>query len=113
MKAPKKPATIYRWVQDPTEACQGQARGRAARAAEAEPIPGRISLPAAGARRETGRLIVYEKRGSLGVITAKVQNVGDVYDEIDALLDEIERDEDVRTISIYTLNGLFASLPIR
>jgi hypothetical protein len=113
MKAPKKPATIYRWVEDPTQGCQGQTRGRAAKAAEAEPLPGRISFPAAGARKETGRLIIYEKRGSLGIITAKVQNVGEVYNEIDALLDEIERDEDIRTISIYTLNGLFASLPIR
>ena len=113
MKAPKKPAAIYQWVKDPTLACQGQARERAARAAEAEPLPGRISFTAAGARKETGRLIVYEKRGRLGIITAKVQNVGEVYDEIDALLDEIERDEDVRMISIYTLNGLFASLPIR
>ena len=52
-------------------------------------------------------------RADLGVITAKVQNVGEVYDEIDALLDEIERDEDIRAVAIYTLNGLFASLPIR
>ncbi len=113
MKAPKKPATIFQWVKDPTQACPGQARDRVARAMEPEPIPGRISVPSGGARKETSRFIVYEKRGSIGVITAKVQNVGEVYDEIDALLDEIELDEDIRTISIFTLNGLFASLPIR
>jgi hypothetical protein len=113
MKASKKPAAIHQWVKDPTQACQGQARERAARAAEAEAIPVRIPFPAAGARKETGRHLVYEMGGSRGVITAKVQNVGEVCDEIDALLDEIERDEEVRMISIYTLNGLFASLPIR
>lgn len=113
MKAPKKPATIFQWMKDPTQTCPGQARDRVARAMEPEPIPGRISIPAGGARKETGRFIVYEKRGSIGVITAKVQNIGEVYDEIDALLDEIELDEDIRTISIFTLNGLFASLPIR
>ncbi|OPY11290.1 MAG: hypothetical protein A4E69_02939 [Syntrophus sp. PtaB.Bin138] len=113
MKAPKKPAAIYEWMKDPTQTCPGQARDRVARVMEPEPIPGRISFPAAGARKDTGRFIVYEKRGSLGVITARVQNIGEVYDEIDALLDEIERDEDIRTISIFTLNGLFASLPIR
>ena len=113
MKASKKPATIYEWMKDLTQTCPGQARDRVARVMEPEPIPGRISFPAAGTRRETGPFIVYEKRGSLGIITAKVHNIGEVYDEIDALLDEIERDEDIRTISILTLNGLFASLPIR
>jgi enoyl-CoA hydratase/carnithine racemase len=49
----------------------------------------------------------------MATITANVWNVGEVYDEIDSLLDEIERDEDVRAVAIYTLNGLFASLPIR
>lgn len=113
MKTSKNPAIIYRCATDQTLACQGRTRGRAARVAETEPIPGRISVPAAGARRETGRFIVYEKRGCLGIITAKVKNAGEVYAEIDALLDEIERDESVRVISIYTLNGLFATLPIR
>lgn len=113
MKAPKKPAAIYEWVKDPTQICPGQARDRVARVMEPEPIPGRISVPTGGTRKDTGRFIVYEKRGSIGVITAKVHNIGEVYDEIDALLDEIERDGDIRTISIFTLNGLFASLPIR
>jgi hypothetical protein len=82
-----------------------------------EPIPGRISVPAGGVaervRKAAGRFVRYEKRGNLGIITAKVQNVGEVYDEIDALLDEIERDKDIQAVAIYTLNGLFASLPIR
>ena len=117
MNKPNKPATIYKWIEDPTKACAGQTRGRMAEAVVSGPIPGRIGVPAGRsadrARNSDKRLILYEKRGSLGVITAKVQNVGDVYDEIDALLDEIERDGDIRTIAIYTLNGLFASLPIR
>ena len=117
MNTPNKPATIYQWSEDPTKACSGQTRGRMAEAVVSEPIPGRSGVPAGRAaervRKSDNRLILYEKRGSLGVITAKVQNVGDVYDEIDALLDEIERDGDIRTIAIYTLNGLFASLPIR
>ncbi len=114
MNAPNKPATVYQWIDDPTQSCKGQTR---ARVADAAAIPGRISLPsgriAERVRKADSRLILYEKRGSLGIITAKVQNVGDVYDEIDILLDEIELDEEIRTIAIYTLNGLFASLPIR
>jgi hypothetical protein len=82
-----------------------------------EPIPGRIFVPAGGVaeqvRKAAGRFVLYEKRGNIAVITAKVQNVGEVYDEIDALLDEIEKDEDVRAVAIYTLNGLFALLPLR
>jgi len=42
-----------------------------------------------------------------------VQNIGEAYDEIDALLDRIEQDKEVQVVAIYTLNGLFASLPIR
>ena len=117
MKAPKKTATIFQWGEDPTRAFSGQARGRVAEVMVTEPIPGRIIVPAGGvaqrARKTTGRLVLYEKRGSLGVITAKVQNVGEVYDEIDALLDAIEKDEEIRAVAIYTLNGLFASLPLR
>ncbi len=117
MKAPKKPATIFQWVEDPTQACFGQTRARVAEVMVTEPVPGRIVVPAGGVaervRKAAGRFVLYEKRGNLGIITAKVQNVGDVYDEIDALLDEIEKDEDIRAVAIYTLNGLFASLPIR
>jgi len=117
MKAPKKPAVIFQFVNDPTQVCLGQARGRVAEVMVSEPIPGRIVVPAGGVaervRKAAGRLVLYEKRGPLGIITAKVQNVGEVYDEIDALLDAIEKDEDIRAVAIYTLNGLFASLPIR
>jgi len=117
MKAPKKTATIFQWVEDPTRAFSGQARGRVAEVMVAEPIPGRITAPAGGVaqqvRKASNRLVLYEKRGNLGVITAKVHNVGEVYDEIDVLLDAIEKDEDIRAVAIYTLNGLFASLPIR
>jgi hypothetical protein len=117
MKAPKKTATIFQWVEDPTEAFSGQARARVAEVMVTEPIPGRIYVPAAGVkervRKAAGRLVLYEKRGNLGIITAKVQNVGEVYDEIDALLDAIEKDVDIRAVAIYTLNGLFASLPLR
>jgi len=116
MKAPKKPAVIFQFVNDPTQICLGQARGRVAEVMVSEPIPGRIVVPAGGVAervRKVGRLVLYEKRGNLGIITAKVQNVGEVYDEIDALLDAIENDEDIRAVAIYTLNGLFASLPIR
>jgi|GEM_PF-510982 len=117
MKAPNKTATIFQFVNDPTQACAGQTRGRVAEVMVSEPVPGRIFVPAGGVaervRKAAGRFVLYEKRGNLGVITAKVQNVGEVYDEIDALLDEIERDQDIRAVAIYTLNGLFASLPIR
>ena len=117
MKAPNKPATIFQWVEDPTRAFFGQARGRVAEVMATEPIPGRITASAGGVaqrvRKTAGRLVLYEKRGNLGVITAKVHNVGEVYDEIDVLLDAIEKDEDIRAVAIYTLNGLFASLPIR
>lgn len=117
MKTQNKPAAIYQWIEDPTKACAGQTRGRMAEAVVSAPIPGRIGVPAGRVaervRNSDNRLILYEKRGNLGVITAKVQNVGEVYDEIDALLDEIELDGDIRMIAIYTLNGLFASLPIR
>ncbi len=117
MKAPNKTATVLQWVDDPTQTCLGQARARVAEVMVSEPIPGRISVPAGGVvervRKAAGRFVRYEKRGNLGIITAKVQNVGEVYDEIDALLDEIERDKDIRAVAIYTLNGLFASLPLR
>ena len=117
MKAPKKTATIFQWVEDPTSAFSGKARGRVAEVMATEPIPGRIIVPAGGVAQRvwkaSGRLVLYEKRGNLGIITAKVQNVGEVYDEIDALLDKIELDEDIQRIAIYTLDGLFASLPIR
>ena len=117
MKAPKKTATIFQWVEDPTSAFSGKARGRVAEVMATDPIPGRIIVPAGGVvqrvRKAAGRLVLYEKRGSLGVITAKVQNVGEVYNEIDSLLDAIEKDEEIRAVAIYTQNGLFASLPIR
>jgi hypothetical protein len=117
MRAPKKTATIFPWVEDPTQAFFRQARGRVAEVMVPEPIPGKIVVPAGGvaerARKATGRFVLYEKRGNIGVITAKLQNVGEAYDEIDALLDEIERDKDVRAVAIYTLNGLFALLPLR
>ena len=117
MKAPNKPATIFQFVNDPTQACLGQARGRVAEVMVSDPIPGRIFVPAGGSaqrvRKAAGRFVLYEKRSNIGVITAKVHNIGEVYDEIDALLDEVERDKDIRAVAIYTLNGLFASLPIR
>jgi hypothetical protein len=117
MKAPNKPAIILQFVNDPTKACLGQTRARVAEVMAVEPIPGRIFVPAGGVtervRKAAGRFVRYEKRGNLGIITAKVQNVGEVYDEIDALLDEVERDKEIRAVAIYTLNGLFASLPIR
>ena len=117
MKAPNNPATIFQWVTDPTETCLGQTRARVAEVMVTDPIPGRVFVPAGGyaarARKVAERIVLYEKQGPVGVITARVQNVGEVYDEIDALLDEIEKDEDIRAVAIYTLNGLFASLPIR
>ena len=117
MKAPKKTATIYQWVADPTEACLGKTRARVAEVMVTDPSPDRVFAPAGGyvgrGRKVAERIVLYEKRGPIGVITARVQNVGEVYDEIDDLLNRIEQDEDVRIIAIYTLNGLFASLPIR
>jgi hypothetical protein len=117
MRAPKETATIFQWIEDPTQVWLGQTKGRVAEVMVTEPLPGRIIVPAGGVaarvRKAAGRFVCYEKRGNLGIITAKVQNVGEVYDEIDALLDEIEKDEDIRAVAIYTLNGLFASLPIR
>ncbi len=117
MKAPNKTATIYQWVADPTQACLGKTRNRVAEVMIAEAIPGRVFVPAGGAaarvRRIPERLVRFEKRGAMGIITARVENVGEVYDEIDTLLDRIEQDEEVRVVAIYTLSGLFATLPIR
>jgi hypothetical protein len=117
MRAPDKAPTVIPWVTNPTETCIGRTRARVAEVMVSEPIPGRIVVPAKGqaaqVRTAAGRFVLYEKRGNIGVITAKVQNVGEVYDEIDALLDEIERDEGIRAVAIYTLNGLFALLPLR
>lgn len=117
MEAPKKTATIYQWIADPTQAGLGKTRARVAEVMTADAIPGRVFVPAGGAaarvRRVPERLVTYEKRGAVGIITARVENVGDLYDEIDALLDRIERDEEIHVVAIYGLNGLFASLPIR
>jgi len=117
MKAPKKTTSIFQWAADPAATCLGQKRARVAEVMVSDPIPGRVCVPAAGyaarARKEVSRLVLYEKRGNVGFITAKVSNVGEVYDEIDALLDEIERDKNIRTVAIFTLDGLFAALPIR
>jgi hypothetical protein len=117
MKAPNKTATICQWVTDPTDTCLGQTRARVAEVMVTEPIPGRIYVPAGGVatrvRKVPERIVKYEKRGPVGVITARVQNIGEAYDEIDALLDRIEQDKEVQVVAIYTLDGLFASLPIR
>jgi hypothetical protein len=117
MKAPKKTTSLFRWAVDLTAACIGQTRARVAEVMISDAIPGRGYVPSAGnvarARKEVSRLVLYEKRGDVGFITAKVNNVGEVYDEIDALLDEIERDKNIRTVAIFTLDGLFAALPIR
>ena len=117
MKAPNRTATIYQWVADPTQTCLGKTRARVAEVMTADAIPGRVFVPAGGnaarVRRLPERLVRYEKRGPVGIITARVENVGEVYGEIDALLDRIERDDEIRVVAIYTLNGLFASLPIR
>jgi len=117
MRAPSRTATIYPWIADPTEACLGRTRDRVAEVITADSIPGRVYPPTGGSATRVRRLpepmVKFEKRGSLGVITARVENVGEVYDEIAALLDRIEGDKEVRYVAIYTLNGLFASLPIR
>ncbi|HQG83826.1 MAG TPA: hypothetical protein PLH66_06755 [Syntrophales bacterium] len=80
-------------------------------------IPVRQAGPAGGntarVRRLARRPIKYTKRGPVGIIAAQVDNIGDVFDEIDAQLERIERDEEVRVVAIYTLSGLFATLSIR
>ena len=117
MRAPNKATTVFQWVIDPMETCIGRTRARVAEVMVPDLVPGRVHVPVGGhaaqARMAVDRFVLYEKKGSVGVITAKVNNVGEVYDEIDSLLDEIEKDEGVRTVAIFTLNGLFASLPIR
>ncbi len=117
MQAPNKTAAIYQLVADPIQACFGKTRARVAEVLTVDAIPGRVFVPAGGktarVRRLPERLVKYEKRGPVGIITARVENVGEVYDEIDTLLDRIEQDEEVRVVAIYTLKGLFASLPIR
>ena len=81
-----------------------------------DPIPCKVYSPAgvtaARVRRIAERLVRYEKRGPVGIITARVRNLGEVFDEVDSLLDRIEQDESVRVVAIYTLNGLFATMPI-
>ena len=117
MTAPNRTAAVVQWVADPTQACLGRTRARVAEVMTTEPIPGSVYSPvarmAARVQRIAERLVRYEKRGPVGIITARVQNLGDVYDEIDSLLDRVERDKDVHVVAIYTLNGLFATLPIR
>jgi hypothetical protein len=117
MRAPDIAPKVIQWVTDPTETCIGRTRARVAETIMPNPIPGKVYVPVGGyapqARKAAGRFVLYEKKGAVGVITAMVNNVGEVYDEIDALLDEIEKDKDVRNVAIFTQNGLFASLPIR
>ncbi len=117
MTAPDRTAAVVRRVADPTQACLGRMRARVAEVITTEPIPGRVYSPAgrtpARVRRIDERLVRYEKRGPVGIITARVQNLGEVYDEFDSLLDRIEQDKEVGVVAIYTLNGLFATLPIR
>ena len=107
----------YQRFADPIPACPGITRARVAEVMTDDTITGRGSGPAGGntarVRRPTGRPIKYTKRGPVGIITARVDNIGDVFGEIDAQLERIERDEEVRFVAIYTLSGLFATLSIR
>ena len=102
---------------DPIPACSGRTRARVAEVMTDDPIPVRQAGPAVGnaarVRRLTRRTIKYTKRGAVGIITAQVDNIGDVFDELDAQLERIERDEEVRVVAIYTLSGLFATLSVR
>jgi len=102
---------------DPIPACSGRTRARVAEVMTDDAIPVRQAGPAGGntarVRRLTRRPIKYTKRGPVGLIAAQVDNIGDVFDEIDAQLERIERDEEVRVVAIYTLSGLFATLSIR
>ncbi len=117
MRTPNKATTVFLRIANPMETCIERTRARVAEIILPDPVPGKVHVPAGGnaaqARKAVGRFVLYEKKGSVGVITAKVNNVGEVYDEIDALLDEIEKDRDIRNVAIFTQNGLFASLPIR
>jgi hypothetical protein len=116
MTGTNRNATVVPWVADPTLACLGRTRARVAEVITTDPVPGRVFPPIAGpaarVQRIAGRLVRYEKRGSVGIITARVRNLGEVFDEIDSLLDRIEQDGSVRVVAIYTLNGLFATMPI-
>ena len=115
MKGFNRNATVVPWVTDPTQACLGRTRARVAEVMTTEPVPGRVFPPVAGpaarVRRIAGRLVRYEKRGPVGIITARVRNLGEVFDEVDSLLDRIEQDKSVRVVAIYTLDGLFATMP--
>ncbi len=116
MIAPNNITTMYRWAAGPMEVCFGRTRARVAEVMTADPTPGRTLVPTGGTaevRRIPERMVTCEKRGPVCIITARVENVGEAYDEIDNLLDRIEQDKEVRVVAIYTLNGLFASLPIR
>ena len=116
MIGPSNATTMYRWAADPSELCSSRTMARVAEVMTADPTPDRIPVPAGGkaeVRRLPERIVKCEKRGSVFIIHAQVENVGEVYDEIDSLLDRLEQDEEVHVVAIYTLNGLFASLPIR
>ncbi|OPY08498.1 MAG: hypothetical protein A4E67_00965 [Syntrophaceae bacterium PtaB.Bin038] len=117
MKAPNRTATICQWAADPTQTCLGSTRGRVAEVVTADVTPARVFVPSGGVaarvRSIPERLIRYEKRGSVGVVTARVANIGEIYEELDALLDRIAADEEIQIVAVYTRNGLFASLPIR
>jgi len=107
----------YQRFADPIPACPGRTRARVAEVMTDDTITGRQAGPAVGnaarVRRLPGRTIKYTKRGAVGIITAQVDNIGDVFDELDAQLERIERDEEVRVVAIYTLSGLFATLSVR
>jgi hypothetical protein len=107
----------YQRFADPIPACPGITRARVAEVMTDDAIPVRQAGPAGGntarVRRLARRPIKYTKRGPVGIIAAQVDNIGDVFDEIDAQLERIERDEEVRVVAIYTLSGLFATLSIR
>jgi hypothetical protein len=119
MQASYKMNTVIQPVKDPADMCQGQTRSRVAEVLSADMNPlwdtMRNGLHQSGVKVSGSecRLVLYEKREHVGIITARVLNVGEVYDEIDSLLDEIERDEDVQRVAIFTPNGLFALFPIR
>ncbi len=93
MKALHMAARSHQWVAEPAEACLGRFRARVAEVMPTDLFPGRVFVPAGGVpasvRTIDKRIVRYEKKGTVGIIAAGVQNVGEVYDEIDALLDRI------------------------
>ncbi len=106
--------TYFSRFKDPTDTT-GTMRRRVAEVFTSEPENRRRPHRAGAARiiRISEPLVTSETVDRTAIITARVGNVGEAYAEIEAHLNEAERDPDVERVAIFTLSGIFAILPLR